>query len=280
MKSGGRPAPGISHYVSERLAVIAERSEEGVGWLVRPNHPRPDHQRQTSLREYLVRQTGTVRRSFERFRVIDLLEEVRASYWGNAVIELSQPPMPGISLRRDILTIGYRPVARQDLLYRMVSAQVTRTMIVQGVEPAFRLLRPLMIPNERAAVDVAIESQDPTEEVYRDLLYATERALGRLEREGPSNATQTSELLTPRAPQQEVENPLGCDLLYSYHDECVSLDEGPGPDNPYYLTKPKHTRILAGSPMGTLRDVIGKQVVAELIGHDLRFTGLAGADIT
>lgn len=63
----------------------------------------------------------------------------------------------------------------------------------------------------------------------------------------------------------------------------MNIDEKYGLDNPVggcYLTKPKYTRILAGSWPTALRDIIGKQVVAELLNHDLRFTGLAGADLT
>lgn len=267
----------IAEYVRQSLATIAQAVANGYGGAWRE---RPEHKSAEALRCWLQGQADDIQKSFEHFRVIDLLEELRLHYWGNAAIELSSV-LPGLQIRREFVNIVYRrrdevffdKWNREGHLFRLASADVTRTVSVECVEPAYRLLYPLMEQKGRDWVDGAIADGD----AY-SVAYKTMRAKQEI---GESTVTK---MLAPQPPQQKAPPGIGCDLLLTYYEKWVVTDEEYGPDNPvggFYIgdaagvagPPPKQTRILAGSSRQQLRDLIARIVVGDLLEHDLRHSG-------
>lgn len=258
----------IADYVRQGLAVVAWAVANGLegAWVDKPQHRDP-----AALRSWLRAQPVAIQKSFNNFQVIELLDELRLNYWGNAALELSAL-LPGLLIRRNISTIVYRrrPEVfrdkwnREEPLFRMAGADVTRTVTVQAIEPAYRLLYPLMKPDSREWIDRAIAEHDAS-----SVLYATLRA-----QESMYESEMSKALVT--APPIEADPNIGCDLLFTYDEEWLITDEELGPNNPCegpITRRYKPTRVHAGADPLKLRELIARIALGDLLDHDIRHEG-------
>lgn len=290
---GGVPKGGLSDYVSGKLRDIAEQKAEAE----RPAREVKDKdldifiQRTASLRKYLVEQVGEIDELLEHFRIRELLEEAKNNISKLDVVKNGYEKEPII---RQEFPSFYTQIVNpatpiESFKLQDEEGMITQVSLDQLVDP-INFLR--IIPRldgyglalertVRTSITVPVSVTVPAEGTYHHdnasgSSYYTGGGYSTYRDHMPINveATRTMAVESVRSKLSGSKY----DLFYSYHLNRRDLTSYPrryrGKKAIFVEDTPRHldtyltpkTRILANQPQETLIQMIGDQVVKELLG--------------